>query len=70
MDRTQFNSQVCQICLGNGTEFTSNVVRHFFFENDIIQQTSCVGTAQQNGRVERKHCHLLNVAHTLCSLSN
>lgn len=37
----------------------------YFSNVGIIFQTSCVGTPQQNGRVERKHRHLLNVAGAL-----
>ena len=47
----------------NRTEF--NCLLDYFYASDILFQTSCVGTPQHNGRVERKQKHLLNVARAL-----
>ncbi|KAG7593962.1 GAG-pre-integrase domain [Arabidopsis thaliana x Arabidopsis arenosa] len=63
MASTQFNKQVKIVRSDNGTEFLS--LRSFFRDHGIAHQTSCVYTPQQNGRVERKHRHLLNVARSL-----
>jgi len=47
----------------NGTEFTC--LNRYFLDHGIIFQTSCTGTPQQNGHVERKHQHILNIARAL-----
>lgn len=63
MVERQFGKQVKKVQSDNGTEF--NFMSDYFFKNGIVFQTSCVGTPQQNGRVERKHQHILNVARAL-----
>ncbi|GAA0151182.1 transmembrane signal receptor [Lithospermum erythrorhizon] len=63
----QFNAKVRFVCSDNGTEFLS--LRDYFSKNGIVFQTSCVGTPQQNGRVERKHRHILNVGRALRKLN-
>nr|GMC82663.1 Retrovirus-related Pol polyprotein from transposon TNT 1-94 [Ipomoea batatas] len=59
----QFSQSIKVVQSDNGTEF--KCLRDFFSATGILFQTSCVGTPQQNGRVERKHKHILNVARAL-----
>ncbi|GJT84700.1 ribonuclease H-like domain-containing protein [Tanacetum coccineum] len=53
----------------NGTEFVNNKLAVFYKEKGIIHETSCAHTPQQNGILERKHRHLLNMARGLPHLS-
>ena len=63
MVHRQFDKNVKIVRSDNGSEFMT--LRGYFSTTGIIHQTSCVGTPQQNGRVERKHRHILNVARAL-----
>ncbi|GLT64493.1 hypothetical protein SLA2020_369820 [Shorea laevis] len=65
MIETQFHTHVQQIRSDSGKEFTEGLIKEFCFKKGILQQTSCVNTPQQNGVVERKHRHLLEVARAL-----
>ena len=68
MVERQFETQVKIVRSDNGTEFTC--LANFFNDHGIVFQTSCVGTPQQNGRVERKHQHILNVGRVLMFHAN
>lgn len=61
--KRQFYRNIKVFRSDNGTEFMC--LTAYFREQGIIHETSCVGTPQQNGRVERKHRHILNVARAL-----
>jgi len=63
MVERQYNRRVKIVRSDNGTEF--RCMKGYFLKQGIMFQTSCIGTPQQNGRVERKHRHILNVARAL-----
>ena len=65
MINTQFETKVKIIKSDNTSEFISGPMRKFYVEKGILYQTSCVDTPQQNGRIERKHRHILNVARAI-----
>ncbi|KAJ0440838.1 putative RNA-directed DNA polymerase [Helianthus annuus] len=62
---TQFKKRVKVFRSDNGTEFVNNKMDSFCKSKGIIHQTSCSYTPQQNGVVERKHRHLLNLTRSL-----
>ncbi|KAK4402749.1 Retrovirus-related Pol polyprotein from transposon RE1 [Sesamum angolense] len=62
---TQFGIRIKSIRSDNGSEFLNHHCHSLFQNLGIIHQTTCAYTPQQNGRVERKHRHLLDVARAL-----
>ncbi|CAL1378154.1 unnamed protein product [Linum trigynum] len=62
MVNVHFGKRVKTIRSDQGLEFH---MPGFYGEHGILHQTSCVEVPQQNGRVERKHQDILNVARAL-----
>jgi len=61
----KFGATVKIIRFDNGLEFKNNLTLTFYRDKGIIHQTSCLNTPQQNGVVERKHQHLLQITWAL-----
>ena len=58
---TQYNAKVRVLRSDNDGEYQSSDLQKYLEEYDIIHQTTCSNTPQQNGVVERKNRHLLEV---------
>ena len=65
MVETQFQEKIQVFRSENGKEYFNKILRIYFLEKGIIHQSSCNGTPQWNGVVERKNKYLLEVARSL-----
>lgn len=63
--KTQFGKQIKIIRSDNALELDDSKAQPHFVRYGIVHQTSCVDRPQQNGKVERKHNHLLEVTRAL-----
>ncbi|XP_074302539.1 uncharacterized protein LOC141634162 [Silene latifolia] len=61
----QFNKTVKMVRSDNGTEIFQEECAHLFNTKGILHQRSVPGVPQQNGRVERKHRHLVETARAM-----
>lgn len=59
---TQFNAKIKYVKMDNGKEFN---MLEFFAAKKNIHKYSRLYTPQQNGVVERKHQHIMNVIRSL-----
>ncbi|KAL0451846.1 UNVERIFIED_CONTAM: Retrovirus-related Pol polyprotein from transposon RE1 [Sesamum latifolium] len=62
---TQFDAKVRTLRTDNGSEFLRNTCQTLIQNHGIEHQRICIYTPQQNGIVERKHRHLLQIARAL-----
>ena len=65
-----FNSNIKFFRSDNGGEYTSHTFKNHLAKHEIIYQTSCPYTPQQNGMAERKNCHLMEVARSMMFHTN
>ena len=70
MVKNQYSTKIQILCTDNGREYFSSILGVYFLENDIIHQSSCIDTPQQNGVAERKNRHLLEVARSIMLTNN
>ncbi|RDX81342.1 hypothetical protein CR513_37989, partial [Mucuna pruriens] len=63
--KNQFNKSIKRLRPNNGTEFVNLKFSKFLKDNGMVYELTCVNTPQQNGVVERKNRHLLEVARAL-----
>ena len=62
---TQYDTPLKVLRTNNTVEFTQSGVAALCTAREILYQTTCPYTSQQNGIAERKHRHLLDMVRTL-----
>lgn len=62
MIKNQFQTKIGILCTNNGTKYFNECLGKFVKEKYIIHQSTCRETPKQNGIVDQKNRHLLEVA--------
>ncbi|XP_071699527.1 uncharacterized protein [Rutidosis leptorrhynchoides] len=65
VDKRLFDKQIKVVRSDNALEFVSGKLGAYSANLGIVHQASCPDRPQQNGRVERKHRHILKIARAL-----
>lgn len=65
MIQNQFKTSIQVLKTDNARDFFNFILGTYLQSNGIVHQSSCVDTPQQNGVVERKNRHILEVARAL-----
>ena len=65
MVETQFSKRVKIFRSDNALEYTQYAFQAILHSYGTIHQLTCPGASQQNGRAERKFCHILDIVRAL-----
>ena len=65
MIQTQFSKTIKLFRSDNARDYTFSDFETIFTTQDALPHLSCPSTSQQNGRAERKHCHILDTVRSL-----
>ena len=60
MVETQFSKHIKNFRFDNALEYTQYAFQAVLHSYGIVHHLTCPGTSQQNGRAERKLCHILD----------
>ena len=63
--RTQFNTSILILRSDNAKEYFSMSFSSYMSSHEILHQSSCAYTPQQNGVAKRKNRHLVETTRTL-----
>ena len=64
MVETQFSKRIKTFRSDNALEYTQYAFQALL-HSYTVHHLTCPGTSQQNGRAERKLCHILNTVHAI-----
>ena len=65
MVKTQFSKRIKIFRFDNAFEYTQYAFQVVLHSYGTVHQLTCPGTSQQNGRAERKLCHILDTVRAL-----
>nr|KYP42217.1 Retrovirus-related Pol polyprotein from transposon TNT 1-94 [Cajanus cajan]KYP42227.1 Retrovirus-related Pol polyprotein from transposon TNT 1-94 [Cajanus cajan] len=63
--KTQFGKVIRILPSDNAKEYFSNCFKSFMASHDILHQSNCPHTPQQNGVAKPKHKHIMDTVHTI-----
>lgn len=70
MIQTQFSTNIFIFCTDRARDFFNSVLGDYLATREIVHQSNCVDTPQQNGVAERTNRHLFEMARSLLFTRN